>query len=271
MATKRYKAITPGLRQRVTLDYTDLSKVSPQKSLLKKNNNYAGRSNGKISVRFRGGRIKRKYRVIDFFRKPTDLLGQIETIEYDPNRGSNICLVNFKNGDKKYIIQPKGLLVGDQVSSNNKSDIRVGNALEIQFIPTGTDIHNIELRPGRGAQLARSAGAYATLTAKNVKYVTIKLPSGEIRLIPNNCIATIGQVSNFEKRNTRIGKAGIKRKSGKRSEVRGAAMNPCDHPHGGGEGKAPVGLSGPVSPKGKKALGKKTRKRQNRLILSRRK
>ncbi|MEK9658140.1 MAG: 50S ribosomal protein L2 [bacterium] len=276
MPTKKYRPITPGHRNRVTLDFSDLTDKKPEKKLLKSIPSLAGRSNGKISVRHRGGKSKRKYRIVDFKRNLVSTRSIVKAIEYDPNRTSHICLIQHSNGEKSYILQPKGLKVGDVIQNGSNSDIKYGNTIELQYIPVGTIVHNIELHPGKGGQLVRAAGVYATITAKNEKYVTLKLPSGEVRLILRKCLATIGQVSNSEIRNTVIGKAGINRKRGRRPKVRGSAMNPCDHPHGGGEGKAPIGLSGPVSPKGKKALGQKTRKKNVRrrdfkIILSRRK
>ena len=271
MSTKRFKPTSAGIRHRVVLDYSEITTAKPERSLLKPIKDYAGRSNGTISVRFRGGRNKRKYRMIDFLRKVNDKPAVIKTIEYDPNRNVSICKIQYKSGKKSYILQPKGLKVGDVVISSNKADIKPGNTLELKNIPNGTVVHNVELKPGKGGQMVRSAGSYATITAKNPKYITLKLPSGEIRLVPAECLATIGQLANQDFRNTRKGKAGLLRKLGFRSSVRGAAMNRADHPHGGGEGKAPVGLSGPLSPTGKKALGKKTRKRNSKLIITRRK
>ncbi len=262
MAIKHYKPTTPGLRGMTVLDYSVLSKVAPEKSLLEVVKKNAGRNNyGRITVRHRGGGNRVKYRIIDFKRDKFGIPAEVKTIEYDPNRTAFIALVEYTDGEKRYIIAPVGLKVGDTVVSGADADIIPGNALPLTAIPVGTVIHNIELYPGKGAQLARSAGNMAQLMAKEGKYALLRLPSGELRNVPVNCMATIGQVSNTEHENINIGKAGRKRHMGWRPTVRGSVMNPCDHPHGGGEGRAPIGRSGPVTPWGKPALGYKTRQK----------
>lgn len=272
MATKRYKAITPGQRQKQTLVIPELTKGSAPKSLVKKLKRSAGRNNtGKITVRHRSGGNKKKYKVVDFYRKQDDIQGKIEAIHYDAYRTANVALVSYLNGSKKYILAPNGATVGAEICSGNKADIKPGNTLTLNKIPTGTLIHNVETKINGKGQIARSAGTYCTLMAKSGNYATIKLPSGEVRLIHLQCKATIGQVGNLEKRNTVLGKAGAKRKLGWRPTVRGSVMNPCDHPHGGGEGRAPIGRSGPCTPWGKPALGYKTRKTKNRYIVKKRK
>lgn len=246
-------------------DYSDLSKVAPEKSLLEPIKKHSGRnSNGRITVRHRGGGNRRKYRVIDFKRDKADMPATVLTLEYDPNRTAHIALVQYEDGEKRYIIAPNGLKVGDQIVSGAKADIKAGNALPMINIPTGTFIHNIELYPGKGAQLARSAGIMAQLMAKENGHAMVRLPSGELRNIPDSCYATIGQVGNIDAENVNYGKAGRRRHMGWRPTVRGSVMNPCDHPHGGGEGKSPVGRPGPVTPWGKPALGYKTRSKHNR-------
>ena len=260
-----YKPTTNGRRGMTTMDYSGLSKVAPEKSLvapLKKN---AGRNSyGRITVRHRGGGNRRKYRIIDFKRNKADMPATVLTLEYDPNRSAHIALVQYEDGEKRYIIAPQGLKVGDVVTSGAAADIKPGNALPLANIPTGTFIHNVELYPGKGAQLARSAGVMAQLVAKEGGKALLRLPSGEMRYVPAECMATIGQVGNIEHENVHIGKAGLKRHMGWRPTVRGSVMNPCDHPHGGGEGKSPIGRPGPVTPWGKPALGYKTRKNHNR-------
>ena len=255
-------------------DYSSLSKVAPEKSLLEPIKKHSGRNSyGRITVRHKGGGNRRKYRVIDFKRQKFDVEGTVKTLEYDPNRSAFIALVEYKDGDKAYIIAPQGLSVGDTVIAGTSADIKVGNALPLSSIPTGTFIHNVELYPGRGAQLARAAGNMAQLMAKENGKALLRLPSGELRNVSENCMATIGQVSNTDHENVKIGKAGRKRHMGIRPTVRGSVMNPNDHPHGGGEGKSPVGRPGPVTPWGKPALGYKTRKHHNRsdkLIVKRR-
>ena len=265
MATKKYKPTTPGRRGMSVIDYSGLSKVEPEKSLLAPMNKSAGRNSyGRITVRHRGGGNRRKYRIIDFKRNKTGVPATVMTLEYDPNRSAHIALVQYEDGEKRYIVAPVGLQVGDVITSGEEADIKPGNALPLSSIPTGTFIHNVELYPGKGAQLARSAGTMAQLMGKENKMALIRLPSGEMRNVPLNCMATIGQVGNVEHENVKIGKAGRKRHMGWRPTVRGSVMNPCDHPHGGGEGKSPIGRPGPVTPWGKPALGYKTRKTHNR-------
>ena len=265
MAMKLYKPTTPGRRGMSVIDYSVLSKVEPEKSLLAPLNKKAGRNSyGRITVRHRGGGNRRKYRIIDFKRNKFDVPGTVVSIEYDPNRIAHIALLQYEDGEKRYIVAPQGLSVGDVVTSGASADIKPGNALPLANIPTGTFIHNVELYPGKGAQLARSAGTMAQLMGKENNLAMIRLPSGEMRYVPLSCMATIGQVGNVEHENVKIGKAGRKRHMGWRPTVRGSVMNPCDHPHGGGEGKSPIGRSGPVTPWGKPALGYKTRKTHNR-------
>ncbi len=265
MAIKHYKPTTPGRRGMTTMDYSGLSKVAPEKSLLEPIKKNAGRNSyGRITVRHRGGGNRRKYRVIDFKRERFGVPATVKTLEYDPNRTAFIALVEYEDGEKRYIIAPVGLKVGDTVVSGPDADIVTGNALPLTNIPVGTFLHNVELHPGRGAQLARSAGNMAQLMAKENGYALLRLPSGELRNVPVGCMATVGQVSNPEHSNINIGKAGRKRHMGWRPTVRGSVMNPNDHPHGGGEGKSPVGRPGPCTPWGKPALGYKTRKTHNR-------
>ena len=265
MAVKFYKPTTPGRRGMTVIDYSELSKVAPEKSLLETVKNKSGRNSyGRITVRHRGGGNRRKYRIIDFKRNKLGIPATVMTLEYDPNRTAFIALLQYEDGEKRYIIAPVGLKVGDTVVSGPDVDIKVGNALPLLNIPTGTFIHNVELYPGKGAQLARSAGNMAQLMAKENGMALLRLPSGELRNVPINCMATVGQVSNPEHENVNIGKAGRKRHMGWRPTVRGSVMNPCDHPHGGGEGKSPIGRPGPVTPWGKPALGYKTRAKHNR-------
>ena len=246
-------------------DYSGLSKVEPEKSLLAPIKKNAGRNSyGRITVRHRGGGNRRKYRIIDFKRQKFDVTGTVLTLEYDPNRSAFIARVQYEDGEKTYIIAPNGLKVGDKIVAGENADIKPGNALPLQNIPTGTFIHNVELYPGRGAQLARAAGNMAQLMAKENGLALLRLPSGELRNVPIGCMATIGQVSNTDHENVKVGKAGRKRNMGWRPTVRGSVMNPNDHPHGGGEGKSPVGRPGPVTPWGKPTLGYKTRKKHNR-------
>ena len=270
----RYKPTTPGRRGMSVLDYSGLSKVAPEKSLLAPMNKKAGRNSyGRITVRHRGGGNRRKYRIIDFKRNKLDMPATVLTLEYDPNRSAHIALVQYEDGEKRYIVAPLGLKVGDTVLAGAEADIKPGNALPLANIPTGTFIHNVELYPGKGAQLARSAGTMAQLMGKENNMAMIRLPSGEMRNVPLNCMATIGQVGNVEHENVKIGKAGRKRHMGWRPTVRGSVMNPCDHPHGGGEGKSPIGRPGPVTPWGKPALGYKTRKNHkasDKFIVKRR-
>ena len=265
MAMKHYKPTTPARRGMTVIDYSELSKVAPEKSLLEPKNKFAGRNNnGRITVRHRGGGNRKKYRIIDFKRDKVNMPATVKTLEYDPNRTAFIALVQYEDGEKRYIIAPIGLNVGDTIVSGTGSDIKPGNALPLNDIPVGTLIHNVELYPGKGAQLARSAGNVAQLMAKEGKYGLIRLPSGELRKVPVECIATIGQVSNPEHENVNLGKAGRRRHMGWRPAVRGSVMNPNDHPHGGGEGKSPIGRPSPVTPWGKPTLGYKTRKKHNR-------
>ena len=274
MGIKKYKPTTPGLRGMTVSTFEEITASTPEKSLtytLKKN---AGRNNrGCITVRHQGGGTRRKYRVIDFKRNKDDIPATVKTIEYDPNRTANIALVCYADGEKRYIIAPNGLKVGDVLYSGAAADIKTGNALPLANIPVGTIIHNIELKPGKGAQLCRAAGNGAQLMAKEGAYAQVRLPSGEVRKIAMNCRATIGEVGNIDHELISIGKAGRKRHMGIRPTVRGSVMNPNDHPHGGGEGKAPVGRPGPVTPWGKPALGYKTRKKNkasNQYIVKRR-
>lgn len=260
-----YKPTTPSRRNMSVTDYSGLSKVAPEKSLLAPLNKKSGRNSyGRITVRHRGGGNRRKYRIIDFKRQKFDVPGTVKTLEYDPNRSAFIALIEYQDGEKRYIIAPNGLKVGDTVVASPSADIKPGNALPLANIPTGTFIHNVELYPGKGAQLARAAGNMAQLMAKENNMALLRLPSGELRNVPVNCMATIGQVGNVDHENVKIGKAGRKRNMGWRPTVRGSVMNPNDHPHGGGEGKSPVGRPGPVTPWGKPALGYKTRKKKNR-------
>ena len=265
MAIKSFKPTTPSRRQMTVVDYRGLSKVKPEKSLLESLKKTAGRNSyGRITVRHHGGGNKIKYRIIDFKRDKVGMPAEVKTIEYDPNRTAFIALVQYEDGEKRYILAPHGLKVGDYVESGEGADIKPGNCLPIANIPLGTMIHNIELIPGRGGQLVRSAGGAAQLMAKEGVAAQVRLPSGEVRFIKMNCHATIGQVSNIDQENQNRGKAGKTRHLGIRPTVRGSVMNPCDHPHGGGEGKAPIGRSGPVTPWGKPALGYKTRKKNHR-------
>ena len=273
MATKLYKPTTPGRRGMSVLDYSGLSKVEPEKSLLAPLEKKSGRNSyGRITVRHRGGGNRRKYRIIDFKRNKLGA-ATVLTLEYDPNRSANIALVQYEDGEKRYIVAPQGLSVGDVIAAGADADIKPGNALPLMNIPTGTFIHNVELYPGKGAQLARAAGVMAQLIGKENNLAMIRLPSGEMRNIPLNCMATVGQVGNLDHENVKIGKAGRKRHMGWRPTVRGSVMNPCDHPHGGGEGKSPIGRPGPVTPWGKPALGYKTRKNHkasDKFIVKRR-
>ena len=265
MAMKTYKPTSPARRQMTNVDYSCLSKDAPERSLLTSLKKHSGRNSyGRITVRHQGGGNKVKYRIIDFKRNKMDVPATVTSIQYDPNRSAFIALVQYEDGEKAYIICPEGLKVGDTVISSANADIKPGNALPIENIPVGTVIHNVELYPGKGAQLVRSAGNSAQLMAKENGYAQVRLPSGEVRLVRLNCMATIGVVSNGEHANVSIGKAGRKRHMGIRPTVRGSVMNPCDHPHGGGEGKSPIGRSGPVTPWGKPTLGYKTRSKKNK-------
>ncbi len=274
MSIKFYKPTTNARRNMSDTDYSELSKVAPERSLLAPVSNKSGRNSyGRITVRHRGGANRRKYRIIDFKRDKFGVTGEVATLEYDPNRSAHIALIKYEDGDKRYIIAPAGLKVGDKVMAGADADIKPGNALPLINIPTGTFIHNVELYPGRGGQLARAAGNAAQLMAKEGAYALLRLPSGELRNVPNGCMATIGVVGNVDHENVKIGKAGRKRHMGWRPTVRGSVMNPNDHPHGGGEGKSPIGRPGPVTPWGKPALGYKTRnkkKASNKLIIKRR-
>ncbi len=261
MAIKKYKPTTPGRRGMTVTDYSGLSKAGPERSLLRPMKKAAGRNNtGRITVRHHGGGNRTKYRVIDFKRSKFDVPATVKTIEYDPNRSAHIALIVYEDGVKSYILAPEGLKVGDTVMAGPGADIKPGNALPFANIPVGTVVHNIELYPGKGGQLVRSAGNQAQLMAKENGYALVRLPSGEMRNVPLVCIATVGQVGNVDHENVNLGKAGRKRHMGWRPTVRGSVMNPCDHPHGGGEGKSPVGRPGPVTPWGKPAMGYKTRK-----------
>ena len=265
MAIKVYQPTTASRRQMTVTDYSGLSKVAPEKSLLAPIKKNAGRNSyGRITVRHRGGGNRRKYRIIDFKRDKQGMNATVLTLEYDPNRSAFIALVQYEDGEKRYIIAPNGLAVGDVIRAGADSDIKPGNALALANIPVGTFIHNIELYPGKGAQLVRAAGNMAQLMGKEDDYVLVRLPSGEMRKIPAGCMASIGQVSNIDHENVNLGKAGKTRHRGIRPTVRGSVMNPCDHPHGGGEGKSPVGRPGPVTPWGKPALGYKNRANNNR-------
>jgi large subunit ribosomal protein L2 len=262
MAIRIYKAYTPGTRSRSNSDFSEITKKKPEKSLLSKKVSTGGRNNrGVITTRHKGGGHKQRYRIIDFKRKKCDIEAKVAAIEYDPNRNARIALLHYQDGEKRYILQPRTLNVGDVISSGENAALEVGNALPLNNIPLGISVHNIELIPGKGGQLARSAGSYAQLVAKDGDFVTLKLPSNEVRLVSNRCYATIGQVGNIEHSNIRSGKAGRHRWLGIRPSVRGVVMNPVDHPHGGGEGRSPIGRARPVTPWGKPALGVKTRKR----------
>ena len=275
MAIRVYKSMTNGQRQRSVLTSAELTKSTPEKSLVVTKKKTDGRNNqGKITVRHRGGGVKRKYRLIDFKRVKDGITAIVSSIEYDPNRSSNIALISYKDGEKAYILAPKGLKVGDIVESGENVDIKVGNTLPIMNIPVGTFIHNVELKPGKGGQLVRSAGAGAQILGREDKYVLIRLASGETRKILGTCRATVGVIGNEDYSLVKVGKAGRTRHMGIKPTVRGSVMNPNDHPHGGGEGRAPIGRSGPMTPWGKPALGLKTRKNKkesNKYIVTRRK
>ena len=273
MAIKKYKPTSAGLRSMSVLSFEEITKTKPEKSLTAPLKRSGGRNNhGRTTTRFRGGGNKRKYRIIDFKRNKDGVPGKVASIEYDPNRTANIALIHYVDGEKRYIIAPRGLKVGAVIESGQDADIQVGNALQLKDIPVGTTIHNIELKPGKGAQLVRTAGAEAQLSGKEGKYGIVRLPSGEIRRIDIRCKATIGQVGNTEHELITLGKAGKTRYLGRRPHVRGSAMNPVDHPHGGGEGRAPVGRPQPMTPWGKKSRGVKTRdskKKSNQYIIRR--
>ncbi|MDE6024741.1 MAG: 50S ribosomal protein L2 [Lachnospiraceae bacterium] len=271
MGIKTYNPYTPSRRNMTGLDFEEITKSTPEKSLLAKKAKTAGRNNqGKITVRHHGGGNRQKYRIIDFKRRKDDIPAKVAAIEYDPNRTANIALLHYVDGEKAYIIAPVGLKVGDELMNGSNAEVRIGNCLPLADIPVGTEIHNIELYPGKGAQLVRSAGNSAQLMAKEGKYATLRLPSGEMRMVPIVCRATIGQVGNIEHGLVNIGKAGRKRHMGIRPTVRGSVMNPNDHPHGGGEGRTSIGRPGPSTPWGKPALGLKTRKKNkqsNKMII----
>ena len=274
MAIRKINPTTPGQRFMTVSTFEEITKTTPEKSLTTDLRSKAGRNNsGKITVRHQGGGTRRKYRIIDFKRNKDGVPAKVASIEYDPNRSANIALLHYADGEKRYIIAPLGLTVGETIVSGEGADIKIGNALALRNIPVGTMIHCIELKPGKGAQLVRSAGNAAQLMAKEGKYAQVRLPSGEVRLIPITAKATIGQVGNIDHANIQLGKAGRKRHMGIRPTVRGSVMNPCDHPHGGGEGKSPVGMPGPVTPWGKPTQGRKTRKHRNpsdKFIVKRR-
>ncbi len=274
MAIKFYKPTTNARRNMSVTDYSELSKVAPERSLLVSLKKNSGRNSyGRITVRHRGGGVRTKYRIIDFKRDKFDVPATVESIEYDPNRSAFIALLKYEDGEKRYILQPVGLKVGDTVLAGPNADIMPGNALPLKNIPVGTVVHNVELYPGRGGQLARAAGNSAQLMAKEGVYALLRLPSGELRNVSADCMASVGQVGNADHENVKIGKAGRKRHMGWRPTVRGSVMNPNDHPHGGGEGKSPIGRPGPVTPWGKPALGYKTRKTKkasDKLIVKRR-
>ena len=275
MGIRFYRAYTPGTRNRSVSEFDEINKKKPEKSLISSFQRAKGRNNrGIITSRHRGGGHKRLYRKIDYQRNKIGIPGKVVAIEYDPNRNARIVLVHYKDGDKKYILYPRGLKIGDIIISGLNVPILVGNCLPLQKMPLGTEIHNIEIQPGSGGQFVRAAGTVAQLIAKEGKFATIRLPSGEVRLISKNCWATIGQVGNIDRNNLTIGKAGRNRWLGKRPKVRGVVMNPVDHPHGGGEGRAPIGRSRPVTPWGRPALGQRTRKSKkysNSFIIRRRK
>lgn len=274
MSIRKYKPITNGRRNMTVLSYSEITTTTPEKSLLEPLNKKGGRNNmGKITVRHKGGGNKRKYRVIDFKRNKDGIVGKIATIEYDPNRSAFIALVNYVDGEKRYIIAPKGIQVGQEIISGVDVDIKLGNCLPLEKIPVGTFVHNIEMNPGRGGQIARSAGARAQILGREDKYVILRLQSGEVRKVLGVCRATIGEVGNSDHELVNIGKAGRTRNLGVRPTVRGSAMNPNDHPHGGGEGRTPIGRKAPLTPWGKRALGVKTRdtkKKSTQLIVRRR-
>ena len=274
MAIKKFKPTTPSRRHMTVVISEEITKFSPEKSLLTSLKKHAGRnSQGKITVRHKGGGEKRKYRIIDFKRNKDGVPGKVASIEYDPNRTANIALIHYLDGEKRYILAPEGLKVGDKIESGENADIVIGNALKLKDIPVGTNVHNIELKPGKGGQLVRSAGSEAQLMGKEGRFAQLRLPSGEFRLIHLECRATVGQVGNLSHELITIGKAGRSRHMGKRPHVRGSAMNPVDHPHGGGEGRTPVGRPAPSTPWGKPALGLKTRKKNkksNKFIVRRR-
>lgn len=264
MPVKSFKPTSPGRREMTVSAFEEITTDKPERSLVENLKQHSGRNNkGRLTVRHRGGGHKRLYRLIDFKRNKDNIPAKVATIEYDPNRSANIALLHYVDGEKRYILAPNGLKVGDTIVSGANADIKVGNSLPLLNIPVGTIIHNIEMKPGKGAQLVRAAGVSAQLMAKEKKYASIRMPSGEVRMVHINCRATIGQVGNLEHENITIGKAGRKRWMGIRPTVRGVVMNPVDHPHGGGEGRSPIGRKNPVTPWGKPAIGGKTRKKKN--------
>lgn len=273
MGIKRFKPTSPARRFLTVSDFAEITKTTPEKSLLESKNRSGGRNaNGRITVRHIGGGSRQKYRIIDFKRNKDGIPAKVDSIQYDPNRSANIALLVYADGEKKYILAPLGLFVGDVIFSGSGIDIKVGNCLKLEDIPVGTMVHNIEMQPMRGGQIARSAGCSAQLMAKEHGKATLRMPSGEMRYVPIACKATIGQVGNIDHENISLGKAGRKRHMGIKPTVRGVVMNPCDHPHGGGEGKSPIGMPGPVTPWGKPALGYKTRKKNkttNNSIIKR--
>jgi len=263
MSIRLYKAYTPGTRTRALSSFSEITKVKPEKSLIRKNHRKKGRNNrGVITIRHRGGGHKRLYRIIDFKRQKYGVEGLVAAIEYDPNRNARIALIHYKDGEKRYILQPKNLNVGDTILSGSGSPLNIGNSLPLEEIPLGTSVHNIELIPNRGGQIVRAGGTSAKILAKEGNYITLRLPSKEIRLVRRECLATIGEVGNNDAFLVQSGKAGRTRWLGRRPTVRGSVMNPCDHPHGGGEGRAPIGRTRPLTPWGKPALGMRTRKRK---------
>ena len=274
MGVKRYKPYTPSRRHMTVSDFAEVTKAEPEKGLVAHIKKTAGRNNqGKITVRHNGGGSKKKYRIIDFKRDKDGVPAKVVGIEYDPNRTANIALLFYKDGEKRYILAPYGLKTGDMLMSGEAAEVRLGNAIPLKNIPVGAEIHNLEMKPGAGGQLVRSAGNVAQLMAKDAKYATVRLPSGEMRMLPVGCKATLGQLGNLDHELINIGKAGKNRLKGKRPTVRGSVMNPNDHPHGGGEGRAPIGRPAPSTPWGKPALGYKTRKKKNasnKMIIRRR-
>ncbi|MBC6479638.1 MAG: 50S ribosomal protein L2 [Hormoscilla sp. GM7CHS1pb] len=274
MPVRNYKPYTPSTREHSVSDFAEITRSEPEKSLTRSKHRAKGRNNrGVITCRHRGGGHKRLYREVDFKRQKHNIPAKVAAIEYDPNRNARIALLYYEDGEKRYILHPKGLEVGTKIVSGPESPIEVGNALPLGNMPLGTNVHNVELKPGRGGQMVRAAGATAQVVAKEGDYVSVRMPSGEVRMIRRECYATIGQVGNVEARNISLGKAGRTRWKGRRPEVRGSVMNPVDHPHGGGEGRAPIGRSGPMTPWGKLALGYKTRKKKKQsdaLIVRRR-
>lgn len=275
MSIKKYKATSPAIRQMTVSTFEEVTKKEPEKSLLVSLKKTGGRNaQGKITARHRGGGAKRKYRIIDFKRNKDGIPGKVASIEYDPNRTANIALIHYVDGEKRYILAPNRLKVGDVIESGPDADIKIGNTLPLRFIPVGTTVHNVELKPGKGGQMVRSAGSSAQLMAKEGKYAQLRLPSGEFRLVLQECRATVGQVGNIEHENLTVGKAGKSRHKGIRPKVRGSAMNPVDHPHGGGEGRTPIGMPSPLTPWGQPTLGYKTRKKNkksDKYIVRRRK